>query len=643
LTYPWYIEPEHRAMYDLWSEANKRKDEHALQLAATKLIAKCPAFLLHNYTKIQTKTSGLVLFNSWTPAQKRLYRVVRNLNRYNRPVRVVILKARQTGMSTLVEGLCYWATAFHPNVTSLIATQEDKAAERIFEMFRIYYATTPEPLRAPTDKFTLSEIRFGERDKDPGSLGLASRIFTHTVALGGSKKHESGKARGGTYHFFHGSECAFWPMPRRFMTGVLPGIPKTPNSYAFLESTANGTGNWFHNRWRRAAEGWRLIKNPEGGPPKWINEGGRSPFWVPVFMSWLEHPEYAMGLPSGASDPGNDKERRYYEKHINKEEYTLVEEFGATLEQIEWRRLVLEEDFEGDDEHFKQEFPATPEEAFITTGRKVFDMLAMRRYREMVMNVGPDDNFRGYIGADDDGHPFLSPDPRGPLKVYKKPTPGHLYTIGADSCDGVGSTGDYACAQVLDTASWEQVAVWHDRVDPDQFGEMIILLGKFYNEAFVVPEVNNHGQVVDNVLRRAMYWNRYRRIEYDKISGKRLTKFGFQTNTKTRSVLVGSLKAAVRKMQLGLNDSETIEEMEGWERKRDNRGNWKEEPGDEDGYDDRIMALGMALQGGVLDNPLTGVETDESVDDDIVESTPSIRKRAYMESSRGVSAGMYEW
>ena len=634
---PWFIEPEQRELWNSWLKANATDEGPSPELTL-KLIRACPAFLGHYYTQIQTADATLVPFRNWTPAQKKLYRVVRNLVRRNLPVRVVVLKARQMGISTLIELMTYWRTAFFPNVTSLVAAQEDDAVDRIFEMFRIFYSTTPDPIRPAHERFTAEEIRFGDRKRNVGSLGLASRILTKTTALGGSRKEISGKGRGATYHCFHGSEVAFWPSPHTFMSGVTPGLHKKPNTYGFLESTARGTGNWFHRRWKRAAEGWRLVAQPSG-PPRWMCSG-RPGLWIPVFLSWLEHPDYLIDIPGG----DKEAERKYYKKHLNKEERRLVTDFGATLEQIEWRRVMLD-DMDGDSVLFAQEYPAEPEEAFQSTGRTVFDMLAMQRYHDQIMAEPEEATKRGRLTTDDHGKTFFTEDPNGPLKIFKEPKEANSYVIGADPCEGRAREGDNACAQVLCSASedpeerWEQVAVWCDRVDPDEFAQELKRLGRYYGEAFIVCEVNGPGQTTDLMLSKGNYWNRYRHVEYDRVTGKRTLKWGWHTNTKTRSVMVGSLRGAVREMRLKLHDPETLAEMQDWVRLDTSRGGTKEAPADSvEGHDARIIALGLARQGGLIDTPADEVDTGNLEEDESsVYTTP--RQRVLLAKKNSHSNG----
>ena len=289
---------------------------------------------------------------------------MRNLWRSRRPVRVIIVKPRQTGISTLVEGLAYNHAGHNDNRRALLTAQEeDPALINIYSMFQRFHGSQPEALRPRLKRDSMEMMIFGN----------GSRISHKTAALGATRKKEAGKGRGATYSFFHGSEVAYWTVPDRFFAGIEDGIPDRHGTFVFLESTANGVGNWFHRRWVRAAKGWRMVMQ-ENGKPKWTMTERPPTMWVPFFISWLEQPEYHRPLP--------DADREYYEKHMDKDEKRLVSDFGATLEQSEWRRYQIDKK-DGDVQMFMQEYPTEPSEAFIFSGRKVFDMGAMRQYLDI--------------------------------------------------------------------------------------------------------------------------------------------------------------------------------------------------------------------------------------------------------------------
>src|SRR5680860_68393 len=74
--------------------------------------------------------------------QKKIILLVLDDLESGRPVRYIILKARQEGVSTLIEALIYWWTATHKNVKSKIIAHEQGTAKELYEMFRRYYDNT---------------------------------------------------------------------------------------------------------------------------------------------------------------------------------------------------------------------------------------------------------------------------------------------------------------------------------------------------------------------------------------------------------------------------------------------------------------------------------------------------------------------
>lgn len=196
---------------------------------------------------------------------------------------------------------------------------------------------------------------------------------------------------------------------------------------------------------------------------------------------------------------------------------------------------------------------------------------------------------------------WVSDDPHGPLKVYAEPVRDRTYVLGADACEGRGSEGDNACVQILDAETWEQVAVWCDRVDPDEFAQVVLDMARWYEEAFVVLESQGGGQEVSRLLTKGEWFHRWRRKEWDRMGNEYKMQWDWHTNSKSRPVLVAGLRSAVRTRRLTIHDPDTIEEMMGWARLPTPRGGLKEGPADSDGHDDRIIALGLAIQGVLLD------------------------------------------
>ena len=137
----------------------------------------------------------------------------------------------------------------------------------------------------------------------------------------------------------HISEYAFWPpnTKKSTLTGILQAVPNDPKTFVAIESTANGFDH-FKELWDQAVAG----------------ESG----FTPLFFAWYELPEYAMP---------------YDGFELTEEEKQLQAAYNLTLDQLTWRRWCIEANCSGDVDLFKQEYPSCPEEAFLMTGRPVFD------------------------------------------------------------------------------------------------------------------------------------------------------------------------------------------------------------------------------------------------------------------------------
>ena len=587
---PWYI----RGVRDTrdWVDYNRAlveppsgRSQGALFRQIYEFCQRNPAFLVHSWLKIRTKEGGRIAFDRWTPAQRRLYSAVDKARAANKPVRVVILKSRQMGISTEAEALLFWRTAFFPDATSMVMAHEEGAVKNLYWMFKLYYESLPEWMRPKTDNFNEDGIVF--------SSPLASRLQVKTAALGGSSKANTGKGRSATYHAAHMSEPAFYAEPARLFGGLNAAISKAPGTFVFIESTANGHGNWYHSFWQKTAVGWEMRRG-EDGRVRWtcVDPSASTSMYVPVFLSWLEHTEYRAELPVGVDS-------EYYLRHVDEEELALVNIYGATPEQLQWRRITLTDDCGGDLNTFHQEYPVTPDEAFVASGRRVFDFVALERAERKVL-AEPVPR-RGNVELDRAGRPVLQSDPYGSLSVFVEPVAGASYAIGVDSSYGK-QHGDYSCAQVLRCDTWEQVATLHGRIEPDELAVFVNALGLWYNEALLVVEIDGPGIHTDKKLGELGYYRRYLRVNIDRIDQKRSPNWGWKMSTKSRSNMVAMLKAAVRDGDLKLHDSGTIKEMREWMLVTGPTGRAVERPSDPShGHDDRITAIGIALQGGIIE------------------------------------------
>lgn len=519
---------------------------------------------IENFLKIRNKHSKLVPLKL-NPAQKLFYDEIVKCEKEKRLKRFIVLKARQMGISTFTEALIFANTSTQKFVNSMIIAHEDKATQNLFNMSKLYYEELPDVLR-PMKKYSNEKALVfenptndeSEKRKNPG---LRSRI---TVATAGTA--ESG--RSSTIHNLHISELAFFPNPRQSMTALLQSVPDTLDSLVVVESTANGVGDYFHNMWLQAVR-------------------GESEF-VPIFLAWFIDPTYTREFRSEA-------ERKQFIEEVNTtttdrdgnvihtEEYLLKERFNLTYEQLNWRKYTIENKCNGDIEIFRQEYPSTPEEAFIASGRPRFNTNALKKYGTYTK-----DGERGYL-EESGGIVKFVPDEKGYLEVWEHPDPSKTYAIGADVAEGLAH-GDYSCALVGDD-DFNVVCMWHGHIDPDLFGDELVKLGTYYNGAYIGVENNNHGLTTLRRLQDREYWNLYFQKTYDRITDTITSKVGWNTNSKTKRIMIDKLAEFIREMYLGIysdliigecvtyviNDNGTTDAQQGC-------------------HDDTVMALAILLQ-----------------------------------------------
>lgn len=298
----------------------------------------------HDALKIRMKSGETKAFEL-NAAQKYLHDRIEKQLKDTGKVRALVLKGRQQGVSTYIEGRFMWKAVFSYGLRAFILTHEDKATENLFEMAQRYYDNLPEP-KPLTSAENAKELHFKELDSGY-AVGTA-----RTKAVG----------RSSTIQLFHGSEVAFWPNADTHMAGILQAVPDAPGTEVFLESTANGMGNVFHTKWKMAEKG----------------QGE----YIAVFIPWFITPEYRKEPTKGFSL--TQLEREYQRVH------------KLDVKQMAFRRAKIEE--LGSEWLFKQEYPASAQEAFQTSTTDPYIttesvMAARKRFVEtdagLIMGVDP--------------------------------------------------------------------------------------------------------------------------------------------------------------------------------------------------------------------------------------------------------------
>ena len=449
--------------------------------------------------KIRTKDGDIKSLNL-KPAQEILQDAVEKQMESEGKVRIIILKARQQGLSTYVGGYLYFNVSQRKACKAMVVTHHSDSTRALFDMTKRYHENCPELLKPHTKYSSRRELTFDVLDS------------SYVVATAGGERI----GRGETLTHVHASELAFWQKSTALenWNGMTQAVPNKPNTAIFVESTANGVSGIFYDLWKGAVDG---------------TNG-----YVPVFIPWFIDPEYREPVPSNFE--------------ITPEEEELEERYTLDHEQLMFRRRKIAQN--GID-LFKQEYPAEPEEAFLTTGRPVFNPETLQE----CLHETQDPTSRLALEGDE----WLE-NVRGELTLYRKIDDGEKYTIGADVAMGVRG-GDYSVAQVLDSKK-RQVATYRAQVHPDYFAEVLYKMGEFFNFAYIIVENNSHGILTCTRLGKDMaYPHFYTELQVDKLTERETMKLGFTTTSKTKPLIIDELRASVREGNIELNDKVTIREM----------------------------------------------------------------------------------
>lgn len=174
------------------------------------------------------------------------------------------------------------------------------------------------------------------------------------------------------------------------------------------------------------------------------------------------------------------------------------------------------------------------------------------------------------------------------LRVWETPNSEDRYVIGADVAEGLAH-GDYSCAQVLNVRSGAQVAMWHGHIEADMFADELSKLGRWYNNALIGVEANNHGLTTVTALRNLRYPSIYRDRTVDKVTSKQTNRLGWFTSRTSKPLMIDELAMALRNDELGIYDKRTIAELKTFV--RNDKGQMSGSP-----HDDTVMSLAIANQ-----------------------------------------------
>lgn len=498
-----------------------------------------PILFIQNFLNITDKNGKLVPF-ILNPMQKDF---IKNLDSYN-----IILKSRQGGMSVAICGLAIYYAVTIPNSTCMMLSHNDESTRAIFNKLKNIYNSLPSTIKPKLIRNNRAELQ----------LQNGSIISCSTMG-------RTDKSRGNTLKLCHISEFAFVnsDVAEKQLLAIEQAIQA--NGHLIIESTANGLNHYniLYNKAKKNESAYKGF------------------FYNYIDTSCMFLDEYKKYKKIFKNINGHS----FCEDDLTGEEKELLNTIeGITLDILCWRRLKIQN---SSIDQFNQEFPLTDQMAFITSGHSVFDneritnvlrvlQLEKNKYLKKSELTDLPSILKKYYGKS--------------FFVYKIPTCGEKYYIGVDCSNGVGK--DSSVAIVLDKHG-EEVAMFRDnKIKAYAMAEMINELGRYYNKAYLTIETASAGS---SVIERLRYVHKYMNMakwksfdEFNRVKWR----IGFDTNTKTKGLIINDLVESFDKGGLLLHSEEILEEMKVFEVK-DNGS-----MGAMSSYhDDTVMALALALSG----------------------------------------------
>jgi len=530
--------------------------------------------------KIRDHQTAQIVPFIYNRGQKILHNVVEKMSKDLGYIRVLLLKSRRFGGSTYVQARFYTKTSLHKNISTFIVAHEKESTNTLFEMTKLMQERNP--LSPATRKSNEKLLRF---DNDKGT-GLKSEY-----RLGTAKNVSTGRSQG--IHYGHGSEEAFWPVNAAdLLNGLLQCFPDPPAPHEFIrESTANGFGNTFQTGVFEAyAEGAHPYYEQDGITYAWK---GDDTDWVLVFIPWFVHERYIKQFKDEEQKQafiGKMNERVFapeLQEWRQREALDLRKLYGLSWEQLHWRDWAIDNKMSGNTREerkriFRQEYPATVEEAFLSRGSNVYSKELcddLQKLTEKPIIVGEI--------VDRAGISKIKPSLYGKYRLWEKPDKRETYFITVDSGGGIkphheadNIEPDPSCIDVWNHRTGKQAAQWHGHIDYGMIANIVWLIGRMFFQAPACVELMNHGYTVVKDLSEMNY----------PLYEHRVGESGWMTTKRTKPQMVDDLGEMTRNGDIQIRSAETVSEMRTFVEKN---GSYSAESGCKD---DRVDAAAMGSQ-----------------------------------------------
>lgn len=488
------------------------------------------------YLKIVNKEKKQCALNL-NSVQREINDLIEDLNKKGIPVRIIILKARQEGVSTFFQGRIMFAAATKENVNGLVVAHRDDSTSAIFEKSKYMYDNLPEEIKPIKKASNAKELIFDTPSNYTGDKkGLNSRIRIQTAG-------SAGIGRSDTFNYAHLSEFGLWEgkddkSPANQLSGIMDAIPDVPGTEVIIESTAFGF-NDFKTIWDDAVAGKNI--------------------WVPLFFPWWKHDEYVTEFR-------DNNEKDEFIRTMSEYEKYLLNDLDLSLERVNWWRNKLKSK-NNNINTMKQENPTTPDEAFIYSGTPIFNTEKIIQHKAKLENYYKTHPYKQgefiitWNNPDMMDYPISykwTNKPTGCIKIYEDVKPGYPYVVSGDT-KGEGS--DRFAGTVINNNSGVRCSSLHwPGAKSKYYTAQMWALGMYFNMAVIGIETNFNTYPIE-LLTDWHYPRQYQRETKDKFTGELKKSYGWKTDGNTRPLIIEKEITVVEEDIDLITDIETLNEM----------------------------------------------------------------------------------
>lgn len=571
---------------------------------------------------IKNKSGGDDMLFHLNRPQRRLVEKFEEMRTAGRPIRLILLKARQWGGSTCSQLYMAWLQLVHrQGLNSLIIAHQGVGSDEIKDMFDRMMDRYPEELLYPPgEKPQRSEKRVEWVGKSRSMIRVNARNCK--IKVGTAERPDS--CRGGDYSLVHCSEVGIWKKtlgktPEQILRSACSGVLLQPLTMIVYESTANGTGNFFHREYEAARRGESQFSS--------------------LFISWFEIAQYSLPLTDDERMSlatklfeGRSQEAARSDREQPGAYLWWLWEKGATLEAIAW--YISERSKYSEHGLMASEYPSDDVEAFVHSGARVFDRYKVENLRANCVTpayVGEidvrgtsdlasrhiPDHRRAELLNEVEFHPLSN----GGWQIWSLPDGLHMSDryVAVVDVGGRSLKSDWSVIVIFDRAPMmhgegpEVVAQWRGHTDFDILAWRAAMAAKFYGDALLViesntletrdPDRDTDGDQSNFLLNRLrdVYPNLYARSRSEEeVRRGAPTRFGFHTNVATKPMIIATLVKVIREGLYTERDECTLDEFLAYERRQN--GSYGAIAGS---HDDLLMtrAIGLHICFHELDTP----------------------------------------